>query len=78
MSNLYEEVLMDGLGDVQVGDIIAGRIYTAQLKVLDKTAEDDGSYTYRCKYLEGDNVGEIISISSYYQYDKIGGNSNVK
>lgn len=71
MNNLYKDVLELGLGEVNVGDIIAGSIYPAKLKVISKVKEADDSYTYSCKYLEGEDAGDTITVCSYYQYVKV-------
>ena len=51
--------------NLEVGDIIQGRIYDAHLKVLRKYNCDE-DIAYVCKYIDGVVKGETEVLYSYY------------
>lgn len=59
------------LGEVNIGDIIVGKHYSAKLMVIQKNEEYDGVWSYLCKYIEGVNDGETTYIMSYFDYTKV-------
>jgi hypothetical protein len=59
------------LGEVNIGDIIVGHIHNVKLKVIDKTANGDGTYSYVCEKTEGFYKGELIEIESYMNYRRV-------
>lgn len=64
------DLLPDELGEVNVGDIIIGNIFTDKL-VVERKEKIDGYFIYYCRYIEGLNNGQLEIIRSYYNYQRI-------
>jgi hypothetical protein len=60
------------IGELNVGDVIAGEIYPAHLKVISKSNDKElNCKTYLCKYLDGVCKGETTRIYDFFDNYKL-------
>ena len=60
------------IGELNIGDIIAGEIYPAHLKVLSKSKHTGlNCNMYRCEYLDGVSKGETTLIYDFFDNYKL-------